>query len=95
MCTVFGKTVGEYEITDHRPFTCELCRHKAPGRIQVTLYGGALMVCEPCFHEIDRKKHQPYSRIIDEFALRACGYHVNRKFARAAADSGQAWQKYG
>jgi len=76
---------SEYDVTDPRTLTCELCDQKVAGRIRKELYGGHLMICEPCFHLVRSKERHPYSQIIAKFAMRACGYQVNVKMARMGA----------
>ncbi len=95
MSSVFTPALGEYEIAIPRPCTCQLCDNRVAGVIRKELYGSALMVCEPCFHQLDAKKHHPYSTIIHRFAKRASGYQVNVKMARAATADGQPWLRYG
>lgn len=74
--------MNEWDIHDPRTLVCELCDRKVQGRISKRLWGGGLMVCEPCFLLLEEKQNQPYSQVMEKFALRACGYHINRKLAR-------------
>jgi len=87
--------IGPYEITDPRTLVCELCDRKVDGRVRVELYGGALMVCEDCYNELHAKRAHPYSSIIDQFCMRACGYHANVKLARMSVTERRPWLRYG
>jgi len=74
-----------YEITDPRTATCEFCDQQVTGRIQVQLHGGSLMVCRACWETLMSSTHKPYSKVMDKFSMRACGYHITRKIARIYA----------
>jgi hypothetical protein len=71
-----------YEITDPRTARCEFCDELATGRIQVEFHHGSLMVCSACYELLQISIRKPYSKVMDKFCLRACGYYVNRKFAK-------------
>ena len=83
-CFVPTDQIGLFEITDPHIYQCDLCDCKAIGRVRFELYGGALFVCEPCFHKLRAMRAHPYSKIIDKFCMRACGYHVNHKFSKTS-----------
>lgn len=85
----------QFQIRDTGTLVCELCDRTVPGRIRQELYGGALMLCEPCHALVQRKKSQPYSRTMSKFALRATGYLCNVKMARASTETRQPWLRYG
>ncbi len=74
--------IGPYEVTDPRTLPCEYCDQEAAGRVMVELYGGSLMVCQSCFELLCNSRSKPYSRVMDRFSIRACGYRINRKMAR-------------
>jgi len=74
--------MSPYEVTDPRTRPCEFSGQPAAGRISVELHGGSLMVCQSCYELLQANRSKPYSKVMDKFALRACGYYVNRKIAR-------------
>jgi ribosome-binding protein aMBF1 (putative translation factor) len=74
--------ISQYDITDPRTLTCEFCDQEVTGRVQVDLYGGALMVCQACYELLKASRSHPYSRVMDKFAMRSVGYHANVKMAR-------------
>jgi hypothetical protein len=74
--------IGEYEITDPRTRTCEFCDQQAAGRVMVELFGGSLWLCASCFELLRENRSRPYSRVMDKFSMRACGYHASAKMAR-------------
>jgi ribosome-binding protein aMBF1 (putative translation factor) len=75
-------TISEFEITDPRHLPCEFCDQEAAGRVMVELHGGSLMVCRACYELLLTTRTKPYSKVMDKFSMRACGYHINRKMAR-------------
>jgi ribosome-binding protein aMBF1 (putative translation factor) len=75
-------TVGEYEITNPATAKCELCDQEAHGRVMVDLYGGSLWVCMTCYELLQANRSRPYSKVMDNYAMRSCGYLINRKIAR-------------
>jgi ribosome-binding protein aMBF1 (putative translation factor) len=75
-------TVGEYEITSPATAECEFCGQEVAGRVMVQLYGGSLWVCQACYELIQQNRSRPYSRVMDDYSVRACGYLINRKMAR-------------
>ena len=75
-------SISEYEITCPLPGTCEFCGELVEGRVLFALYGGCLWVCEACFQALRNCRSKPYSQVMDKYAITACGYYVNRKFAR-------------
>ena len=74
--------IGPYEITDPRTLPCEFCDQVAAGRVMVELYGGSLMVCQSCYELLRNNSRKPYSKAMDKFSMRACGYHITAKMAR-------------
>ena len=74
--------IGQYDITDPRTLTCEFCDQQAAGRVMVELSCGSLMVCEACYELLRDMRSKPYSKVMDKFSMRACGYHSSRKIAR-------------
>ena len=77
--------IGQYDITDPRTLICQFCDQEVAGRVRVDLYGGALMVCLACYELLKDSRVKPYSKVMDKFSMRACGYHVSRKIARIYA----------
>lgn len=75
-------TIGQFEITDPRTRPCEYCDQPAAGRVMVELHGGSLMVCMACYELLSNSLSKPYSRVMDKFSIRACGYHASAKMAR-------------
>jgi ribosome-binding protein aMBF1 (putative translation factor) len=71
-----------FEVTDPRTATCEYCDQQVTGRIQVEMHGGSLMVCSACYELLQTTIRKPYSRVMDKFSMRACGYHITRKIAK-------------
>ena len=78
-------TPSEWEITDPRTATCEYCDQEAQGRILLELWGGHLWVCLTCWQTLRRMRSHPYSKAMDKFAQKACGYYANRQLARYGA----------
>jgi ribosome-binding protein aMBF1 (putative translation factor) len=74
--------IGAYEITDPRTRPCEFCDQEVAGRVMVELYGGSLLVCQHCYELLTASRSRPYSRAMDKFSMRACGYHASAKMAR-------------
>ena len=74
--------IGPYDITDPRTLHCEFCDQDSAGRVMVELYGGSLMVCQACYELLRDSRSKPYSKAMDKFSMRACGYHSSRKIAR-------------
>jgi ribosome-binding protein aMBF1 (putative translation factor) len=72
----------QFDITDPRMLPCEFCDQVAAGRVMVQLHGGSLYVCQACYELLQSNRHRPYSRVMDKFSVRACGYHISRKMAR-------------
>jgi hypothetical protein len=63
---------------------CDICHQPASGLIYLRLYTPkGIKVCEACYNAIDRNRHKPYSRIMDEVAIAEAGWYVNRKLARS------------
>ena len=77
--------IGQYDITDPRTLLCEFCDQEVAGRVRVDLYGGALMVCLACYEVLRDSRAKPYSKVMDKYSMRACGYHVSRKIAQIQA----------
>ena len=74
-------TIGAYDMTDPSTATCEFCDQLTAGRVMVELYGGSLMVCQACYELLRNSRSHPYSRAMDNFAMRSVGYLANRKMA--------------
>ena len=81
--------IGQYEITDPRPLTCDFCNQEVAGRVRVDLYGGALMVCEACYEVLQASRAKPYSKVMDKYAMRSVGYLANVKIAKINAYMGK------
>lgn len=62
---------------------CELCHKPKQGTVKVQVWTreGAY-VCGECRDLVARKRHQPYSKVMDRLALAEAGYYINRKRAR-------------
>jgi len=62
---------------------CQFCRKDVPRLTKKSTYGEGIWVCDDCYALIDRHHRQPYSQVMERVAMLECGYHFNRKLARA------------
>jgi hypothetical protein len=53
------------------------------------------MICETCLAALESKRAHPYSRVMDKFCLRACGYHISAKMARMSTSTSRPWFRHG
>lgn len=61
---------------------CAYCRNAVPMVIHMRRYTHeGIPVCPQCYDLVNAKWRQPYSTVMDKFAMLEAGYLVNRKIA--------------